>query len=117
MEKRNFTRVDFSDCASVRHDNQVFFGDIKNMSLQGMFIQTNQELSLDTVVEITVYRPPDSSFRVQANVVRCEENGLGLQIKGIDVNSFVHLRDLVTTQCKDHELIMRETYRMAGCIH
>jgi PilZ domain len=117
MDKRNFTRVEFSECASVKHDGQVFFSDIKNVSLQGMFVQTNQDVPLHATVEITVYRPPDSSFRVQANVVRCEKTGLGLTIKDMDVNSFVHLRELVTTRCNDQDLIMRETYKMAGCIH
>jgi hypothetical protein len=117
MEKRNFTRVEFSECASVKHDNQVFFCDIKNISLQGLFIKTDQELPLNAAVEITVYKSSDSSFRLRANVVRCEEMGLGMQIMRIDVNSFVQLRDLVAMQCNDQNIIMRETYSMAKCIH
>ena len=31
MQKRNFTRVECSECASVKHEDQVFFGDVKNM--------------------------------------------------------------------------------------
>jgi PilZ domain-containing protein len=116
MEKRNFTRVDFSECASIKHDNQVFFGDIKNMSLQGLFITIHQELPLNTEVDITVYHSSDSSFRLRASVVRREETGHGMQINGMDVNSFAHLRDLVAMQCNDQELVMRETYKMAGCI-
>ena len=117
MEKRNFTRVEFSECASLKHDGQVFFGDIKNMSLKGLFIHTNQEIPLNTTVEVTLYSPPGSSFRLYADVVRSEENGLGMQIKGLDVISFVHLRDAIAKRCEDHELLMAETYKMAGCIH
>jgi hypothetical protein len=117
MEKRNFTRVDFSECASIKHDNQVFFGDIQNMSLQGLFIKIHQEVPLNAAVEITVYHSSDSAFRLLANVVRREESGLGMQISGLDVHSFAHLRDVVAMQCNDQELIMRETYKMAGCIH
>ena len=117
MEKRNFTRVEFSECASVKHDGQVFFGDIKNMSLQGLFIKTDQEKPLNTAVEITIYNAPNSSFRLHANVVRCEKNGLGMQIKGMDVNSFVYLRNVVAMQCNDQGLVMRETYKMVSCIN
>lgn len=117
MEKRNFTRVEFSECASIKHEDQVFFGDIKNMSLQGLFIKTDQVKPLNAAVEITVYLTPESSFRLHANVVRCEETGIGMRISKMDVHSFVHLRDVVAMQCNDHGRIMRETYNMAGCIH
>lgn len=116
MKKRCFTRVDFSECASVKHDDQVFFCDTQNVSLQGLFIKTCQELPLNTAVEITIYRSPDSSFRLNAKVVRCDQMGLGMQIKRIDAHSFVHLRDVVAMQCNDQDLIMRETYMMAKCI-
>jgi len=116
MEKRNFTRVEFSECASVRHDGQVFFCDTKNVSMHGLFIETDQELPLNAAVEITVYYSPDSSFRLNADVVRREEMGLGVQVKRIDVHSFVHLRDVVARQCNDQDIIMRETYSMARCI-
>jgi hypothetical protein len=116
MEKRGFTRVNFSACASVKHDDQVFFCDTQNVSMQGLFIKTNQELPLNTAIEITIYYIPDASFRLIANVVRCEEMGLGIQIKQIDVHSFVHLRDIVAKMCNDWGTIMREMYSMTKCI-
>ncbi len=117
MPKRKFTRVDFSECVSVNHEDQVFFGDIKNVSLQGLFIKTDQPVPLRAVVDITVYQFCNSSFRLHANVIRCEKNGIGFQIQKIDVNSFACLRDVVAMHCNDLDLIMRETYQMIGCIH
>jgi len=116
MDKRNFTRVDYTECASVKHDDQVFFCDIKSISLQGMFVKTTQEIPLNSPVEITIYHPPDDSFRFYADVVYFGENGLGMRIKRMDVQSFVHLRDVVAMQCNDNELITRETYRVTSCI-
>jgi hypothetical protein len=40
-----------------------------------------------------------------------------MQIKGMDVHSFVHLRDIVAMQCNNHDLVTSETYRMSGCIN
>jgi hypothetical protein len=117
MKKRNFTRVDFTECASFKHEGQVFFGDIKNMSLNGMFIKTSQELPLHAAVEVTIYHSPQTAFRMQAKVVRSEESGLGIQIDSMNVASFTHIRDIVAMQCNDLDLIMRETYKMVGCIH
>jgi hypothetical protein len=116
MEKRNFTRVEFTECASVRYDDQVFFCDTINIGLQGLYIKTGQELPLDAEVEITVYYSQDSSIRLNANVVHCEELGLGLKLMGIDVHSFVHLRDVVAVKNNDQDRIIRETFRMARYI-
>jgi len=117
MQKRNFTRVEFTECASIKHKDQVFFGNVKNMSLQGLFIKTDQEIPVNDPVEVTVYYSHNSSINLHASVVRREENGIGMQINRMDVLSFVHLRDVVAMQCNDQNLIMRETYKMADCIH
>jgi len=117
MQKRNFTRVEFSECASIKHEDQVFFGDIKNISLQGLYIEIDQEIPLNSAVDITVYHSPNSSISLQAYVVRREKSGIGMQINRMDVHAFVHLRDVVSMQCNDQDIIMLETYKMAGCIH
>jgi hypothetical protein len=117
MENRNFIRVHLPECASIKHDNQVFFANVKNASLQGLFINTNQKLPLHTPLQITVYVSPHASIYLNADVVRCEDSGIGVKIKGMDVNSFVHLRNAITSQCKDHDLVMRETYKITDCIH
>ncbi|MFZ3209096.1 MAG: PilZ domain-containing protein [Geobacteraceae bacterium] len=114
---RNFTRVDFVECVSLKHGRQVFFGDIKNMSLKGLFVNTTQEVPLNTALDITVYHLPNHSIRLHAVVVRCEETGIAMQIKDMDVHSFAHLRDIIAMQCNDQDLIIRETYKMASTIH
>lgn len=117
MENRNFTRVDFSQCVSIKYADQTFFGDIQNLSLQGLFIKTPEKVPLHTPVEITVYFSQNSSMYLNANVVRCEDAGLGFQISGMDVNSFVHLRNAVSMQCNDQDLLMQETFKVTRCIH
>lgn len=117
MEKRNFTRVDFSVWASIKFEDQVFFGDIDNVSLQGLFFKTDQEVPLNISVGVTVYNTSNSSFFLNARVVRREKNGVGMQIQKIDANSFISLRNIVAMHCNDQDVVMRETYKMAGCIH
>lgn len=117
MEKRYFTRVEFTKSASIAHENLTFCGDIQNICLQGLFIKTKHSVPLHTKLHVSVSYSSDSFINLNANVVRCEESGIGLQIKSMDVNSFVRLRNLVATQCKDHGRIMRETYKVTNCIH
>ena len=117
MEKRNFTRVTFSGGASIKYNKQIFWGNIENVSLQGFFIKTKHDLPLNNPLEVTIYQTPNSSIYLLASVVRTGQDGLGMKINGLDVNSFVRLRDVVSEQCNDQTLLMNETYKMAHCIH
>lgn len=117
MEKRNFTRVNFSVWASIKYEDHVVFGDVDNVSLQGLFFKTEQEIPLNTDVGVTVYNSSCSSIYLNAKVIRHEHSGIGMQIHKIDANSFVSLRNIVALHCNDQDLVMRETYKMAGCIH
>lgn len=116
MEKRNFVRVDLPECASIKHDAQMFFANVKNVSLQGLFLTTTQQIPAQTPLQITVYVSPNSSIHLNADVVRCDDDGIGVRIKRMDVNSFVHLRNAITARCNDYELVMRETYKITNCI-
>ncbi len=117
MEKRNFTRVAYTECASFKYEDQLFVGDVQDISLQGMYIKSDKELPLHAAVEVTVYHPLHSSFHLFARVVRHAKEGLALRVQGIDVRSFTILRDFVAMQSKNHNLILRETYKIVGCIH
>ena len=117
MEKRNFIRVDFPECASIKHDNQMFFANIKNASLQGLFISTVQDVPLNTPLRITIYLSQNSSIHLNADVVRHEETGIGVKIKAININSFVNLRNAITAKCHDFDGTMRETDKISNCIH
>lgn len=116
MDKRNFPRVEFLEFASVRHEGQVFFCDTENVSVQGLFLKTDQELPLSVEVEITIYHALHSSLRLYANAVRRDETGLGMQIKRIDILSFVRLWNYVAIQSHDQDITTRGAHGMTGFI-
>jgi predicted RecA/RadA family phage recombinase len=117
MEKRNFTRVIFSAAATIKSNDQVILGDIANVSLKGLFIKTGKSVPKNMSVDITVYTYPKTSFNLHADIVRRERNGVGLQIKTIDMQSFVQLRNVVAMQSDNHNTIIEETFKMTDCIH
>jgi hypothetical protein len=117
MENRNFTRVDFSGCASISHGDDIVWGNVNNVSLQGFHILTSQDLPLNIPLEITIHNSPDSSIHLRASAVHCEKTGAGMKISDFDVNSFVQLRDVISLSCDDPWLVMSETYKMLHCIH
>jgi PilZ domain len=116
MEKRYFKRVDYAGDVFIKYMDQQINGNVQNICLQGLFVSTEQRIPLDTVIHVSVPSFQNSHFNLNAKVVRCEKNGVGLQIKKMDVDSFVQLRNVVATKCNDHGRIMRETYKVTNCI-
>lgn len=117
MEHRNFTRVNYTVGASISYGNEVVFCNTDNLSLRGMYLKTGHEIPLNIPVHVTVYHSNLSSLKVNAWVVRREENGVGLQIKDLNVDSFVQLRNIITENCKDQGAVLQETYKMLKCIN
>ena len=68
-------------------------------------------------LDVTVHPDSSTSFNVQASAVRNNGTGLGMQIREMDVMSFVHLRNAVALQCDDYDEIISETYKVVRFIH
>lgn len=117
MDNRNFTRVNYTVGASITYGNEVIFCNTDNLSLRGMYLKTGHDIPLNIPVQVTIYNSNQSSLKATAWVVRREENGVGLQINSLNVDSFVQLRNIVTENSKDQGAILQETYKMLKCIH
>ncbi|KAA0890468.1 PilZ domain-containing protein [Oryzomonas rubra] len=120
MENRNFTRVDFSDGASISYNNHLVWGTVENLSLQGFYIRTSStvkpDMPLDLPLDVTIYHPPHSSINVRASTIHCEEVGMGMKIDELDADSFVRLIDAVSLKSNAPAMIMSETYKMANYV-
>lgn len=116
MNKRNFTRVGYSEGASIRYDDQVVFGHIHDLCLCGMYIKTDTDIPINIPVQITVYHTSNASFRFNASAVRKGDIGYGFKVSQIDVKAFDSLRNIVERECSDQTVVMGETYRMLSCI-
>jgi len=117
MNHRHFTRVNYNVGASLSFGNEVLFCNTGNLSLRGLFLKTDHDIPLNTPVQVTVYKSNQESLRVNARVVRKDDNGVGLKISYLDVNSFVQLRKIVTEFCTDPGAVTQETFKMLKCIH
>lgn len=113
---RHFTRVNYSVGASVRYGNNVVIGRTDNLSLRGIYLKTEDEIPLNIPVNVTVYHSSQSSLKFNAKAVRREQYGVGLQIDGLNANSFAQLRDIVAKNSVDSGKVMQETYKMLNCI-
>jgi len=116
MNNRNFTRVNYSAGASIGYGDNLVMCNADNLSLRGMYLKTDHQVPLNTPVNVTVHHSSHSSFKFNANVVRKEANGVGLQINNLNATSFAQLRDIVAKNSMNSEKVMQETYKMLGCI-
>lgn len=117
MSTRLFTRVNYTVGASIKYGNEVVICNTDNLSLRGMHLKTDHEIPLNIPVHVTVYHPNQPSVKVNATVVWKEDDGIGLQIYNLNVNSFIQLRSIVTENCNDQGAVMQETFKMLKCIY
>jgi PilZ domain-containing protein len=112
MNGRYFTRVNYSVAASIMYDDDVIMCNTDNLSLHGMYLKTYHDLPLNVPVHVTVHHSSQSSFKVNAHVVRKEANGVGLKITSLNAKSFAQLRDIVAEKCDDYMKVLTETLSM-----
>ena len=68
---------------NVTHDGLTTEGQLKNMSLNGLFVETPQRIPLNDSVRLTIYDRdrPLHRCNLDARVVRKTETGLGLRLE------------------------------------
>jgi PilZ domain-containing protein len=111
MEKRRFTRVDFVINALVKYDATAFRGEVENLSLHGIFIKTDQSMPVGTTADITIClaeMEPEILINLSARVVRVGDGGIGFKFDRIDLDSFTHLRSIISYRKGDADSVMTE---------
>jgi hypothetical protein len=115
--KRRGTRIVFNVNAELSYGDQTIFGEVRNLSLKGMLVDLDSVVPADTDLDIRIYLSGTSSsltLNMKGKAVRCDENGLAVLFKEIDVESFVHLRSVVGYNEGNEEKVMREFYDLIG---
>ena len=111
--KRKLSRVDFKVEALVKAADSTIKGEVKDISLHGVFIRTAETMPVGTPVELTIYLtilPPCIVVNVKGVVVRSLEDGIGCTFDKIDAESFAHIRSIISYQCGDDAKVMSEFF-------
>lgn len=112
MKTRDFIRVDYTVGASISYGEQKAICTTSNLSLRGMYLRTGLDVPVNVPVNVTVYHADRSSFKVNATVVWQGDRGIGIQITGLNIDSFARLRDIIATKSKDQGTVLQETFKM-----
>lgn len=111
LEKRNFSRVDFKVSALLQCEGVALKGEVKDVSLHGLYLATDQQIPVGTPVEITIYLSMELDpvvINVTGTVARLMPGGIGCTFDKIDVDSFAHLRSVIAYQGGDDARAMAE---------
>jgi len=113
MSTRKFSRVNFQVAATVKTAAQQFHGEVGNLSMNGMFMVTGEQLQPGEAVEISILlngTSPAIDIQVSGTVSRLVENGIGFTFEKIDIDSYRHLKNIVAYNIDDADKIMEEIH-------
>lgn len=118
MEKRRFSRVPFRTLATLESvdGNATLEGEVKNISLNGMLLDCDNSMPVDTVANIDIFLMdgnPEMEIKIKGKIIRVsEEDGTAVQfvMKGISLDSLTHLRYIVSYNLGDGDTVMEEYF-------
>lgn len=111
MDHRKFSRVPFQIEATLKHNDSVITGDVTNLSLQGLFVTTDEKLKIGSIVNITIHLLGSASrlaLEMMGTVQRIENDGFAVRFTDIDIDSFIHLKSIVAYNMGDPDLVEDE---------
>lgn len=113
-KKRDTTRVKFHTRAELHAEGKVVVGSVENLSLKGMFLNTETStFSFQTGQDVGVTlrlsgTSSKLSIDLQGKVIRWEQAGLGIEFTEMEFDTFVYLRNIVAYNAGDEDQIMEE---------
>jgi hypothetical protein len=113
MSTRQFSRVCFRIAATIRASGRQFQGKVENLSMRGMFLLTEERLAMDEPAEIKIVlsgTSPELVIDLNGIVSRISDNGIGFFFDKIDLDSYMHLKNIIAYNIDDAEKVMDEIY-------
>jgi len=104
MEKRHGSRVPFKTEAEITVGGATIKGEIKNLSLNGLFLLTDNILDTGLSVDVAIELSGSSTkltISLKGIVTRQEENGISLKFDEMELDSFIHLKNILHYSNKD----------------
>jgi hypothetical protein len=98
-DRREFTRVRAHVEAQVSSDTPVLIaGEARDISLNGVYVLCDERLPAGTPCRVFLFLGESQEqlvIRANGKIARSDETGMGVELTGIPVDSFDHLRNLV----------------------
>lgn len=108
--KRDFSRVAIEYKATMSISGVIINGQVMNLSMKGAFFISNSHIPKDAIVQLTVAIQEDPAISIsgKGKVVRLAENGVGVEITELDIDSYMELKNILTYNSQDSSLVEQE---------
>jgi len=111
MEKRRFSRIRFEEKCVVEYDDHFVEGSLVNVSLKGALIEFDGEITCrpgDGCRLSFNLGNPDFYLEFMVEVVHCSDNLAGIEFVDTDLNTMIHLRNLLEARTGNPLLVKKE---------
>lgn len=112
MEKRTFERIIFKTRGIIIcNDDKKIDGEIKDLSLKGAFLITEQVIQSGKEVTIKISLIGDNSdltITANASVIRSDNEGIALHFIDMSLDSFILLKNIITYNSDNPEQVMED---------
>jgi len=111
MSTRKFSRVRFNVGATVRTADRQFQGAVENLSMTGMFLVTGEQLAEGDSADISMALTgtlPEIAIHFTGIVTRMTAEGIGFTFDKMDLDSYMHLKNIIAYNSDDAEKVMEE---------
>lgn len=111
MSTRKFSRVEFNVAATVRMGKRQFQGAVENLSMTGMYLVTEEQFIGGEAADITIVLTgtlPEIAVNFNGVVTRITEYGVGFTFEKMDLDSYMHLKNIIAYNIDDSDKVMEE---------
>jgi hypothetical protein len=111
VDKREFTRIVFQTEVNVRAGERKFSGVMENLSLDGLFVRSAGGAPAGSDVDLTISLSGSTSaltIELKGVVVRQDGEGMAIRFREMDLDSFIHLRNIVACNMGSDEELEKE---------
>jgi hypothetical protein len=110
-EKRRKLRVEFKTKITLKTDQSKLNieGNSKDLSLKGMFINTDEHIALNTKCDIEIYltgMTEEFTLNMHGTVIRLENNGIAVEFTTMDLDSYTHLKNILRYNAENPDDIL-----------
>ncbi|MBN2040888.1 MAG: PilZ domain-containing protein [Spirochaetes bacterium] len=113
MEKRTNTRILFNVTALVKYKEKEIKCSVENLSLNGILVKTDENIPVGEEVNINILMEGSTShltINLEGIVKRSDDSEMAAAFKSMDLDSFIHLKNIIVYNEGDEEKIMKEFF-------
>lgn len=116
-ERRTRTRVHFTTQVIVKTDESEIVAEAnsEDISIKGLFVNTEERIPVGTPCDIEILLTGTSTrlaLTIKGIITRQDASGLGIAFDSMDLDSYVHLKNIVLYNASDPEDIEKEMFSL-----